>query len=281
MPLAPLAYSTNGFTTRPLIESLEVIARCGYAGVELLGDRPHWRPEQGIKYAKDVRQRLDDLGLEVSNVNGNTAMFFWPDWMPETVFEPALSHPEAAVRRRRIDSAFALFDWARSVEAPRVSVTSGRCPGGCPPQEATRYFIESLNILAERADQIGLQLSVEYEPGLLIERWTELHDVIERVDHPALGANLDLGHARCVGEDPLEAITGLAGRIWNVHVEDILGRKHYHLIPGEGDMDFGAYFNALDTVGYTGMLTVELYTYAEGDDERAALSAFKALSAIS
>ena len=281
----PLAYSTNGFTQRSLEEAVELIASCGYQGVELLGDRPHWTPSHGSHLSPvHLKRLLKELGLSVSNVNGNTAMYCWPEWMPETVFEPALSHRDSCVRQQRIDATYALLDWCAEVGAPRVSVTSGRCPGLATPSEERAWFVESLHLLCERAASLGLQVSVEYEPGLLIERWSELADIIRRVDHPALGANLDLGHARCAGEDPHEAIRGLAGKIWNIHIEDILGTKHYHLIPGEGDMDLASYLNTLAEIDYQGFLTVELYTYAHAPAEgdlKAASSAYQALLAIS
>jgi len=291
----PLAYSTNGLTTRPLAEALEVLAACGYEGVELLGDRPHWAPRGAAARhahptalrpadprlappsAAEVRRALRDAGLWVSSVNGNTAMLCWPEDLPEVCFEPALSSPHAAVRQRRLEVAAELLEWAAEVGAPRVSVTSGRCPGGCPPEEGLAYLADSLHALCERAASLGLQLSVEYEPGLLVERSEELAALIARVGHPALGANLDLGHARCAGEDPHEAIRRLAGRVWSVHVEDIKGLKHYHLVPGEGEMPLRDYVDTLDAVGFTGPLTVELYTCAGPGDERAARAALEGL----
>lgn len=280
----PLAYSTNGFTERSLTEALNLIASVGYRGVELLGDRPHWTAEEGTELsAPSLRRLLGDLDLKITNINGNTAMFCWPAWMPETLFEPSLNHRDALVRQKRIDIVYALFDWAAELGAPRVSITSGRVPGLSRPEEERARFAESVHLLCERAHQLGLQLSVEYEPGLLIERWTEVRDLIDQVAHPALGANLDLGHARCSGEDPHEAIRGLAGRIWNIHIEDILGTKHYHLVPGDGDMDLSAYLKTLRDVRYDGALTVELYTYAHAEQNRdldAAQRAFQALTAL-
>jgi len=287
------AYSVNGFTRRPLLEALSCVASAGFTGLELLADAPHWLPSAyadsswaaarlGCSPA-ELKRALNDHGLWISNINANTAMLCWPRWMPETVFEPALSHPDPQVRRRRIELTRRAMDWALELGAPRLSVTSGRCPGGCPPDEGIAYLADSLAELCERAEQLGLDLSLEYEPGLLIERWPELRGLIERVDHPRLGANLDLGHARCAGEDPVEAIKGLAGFIWSVHLEDIRGSKHYHLIPGEGDMDLQAALLALDEVGYQGPLTVELYTYAElpnDGDLRAAQSAYQALKRL-
>lgn len=271
------AYSSNGLTRRSLLESVGLIAQAGYQGIELLADAPHWQPtsltdptwkmyDLGCS-TQDLRQALHDYGLWVSNVNANTAMFCWPRWMPETVFEPALSHPNSQVRKRRIEMVMRAMDWAKEVGAPRLSVTSGRCPGGCPPLEGFKFLTESLNMLCEQAEILDLELSVEYEPGLLIERWRELKTLIEQVDHPRLGANLDLGHAHCAGEDPIAAIQGLAGRIWSIHLEDISAHKHFHLIPGQGNLNLQGALNALDQIQYMGPLTVELYTYANAIDD--------------
>ena len=43
---------------------------------------------------------------------------------------------------------------------------------------------------------------MEYEPGLLIERYEELALLIDDMGSPWFGANLDLGHSRVLGEDP-------------------------------------------------------------------------------
>src|SRR5205823_2557860 len=76
-----------------------------------------------------------------------------------------------------------------------------------------------------------------------------------------LGANLDIGHSQVMGEDPDFAIELLKGWIWNMHVEDIPGRKHYHMIPGEGTMPWASIKKALEQTKYDRFLTVELYTH--------------------
>ncbi|MAD61812.1 MAG: xylose isomerase [Myxococcales bacterium] len=279
MSSLPFAYSTNGFTQRSLQEAIEIIAGLGYEGVELLGDRPHWTVTEGSRLSTaDLKSLLQDLNIKVSNVNGNTAMYFWPEWIPETLFEPSLSHTDPKVRQKRFDAVLALMDWAKELGAPRVSITSGRCPGLEPPEVEMAYLSEQVYQLCQVADQLDLELGIEYEPGLLIESWSELLQLIERVNHPRLGANLDLGHAHCAGEDPLEAIEALAGRIWNVHIEDIKGSKHYHLIPGEGNMPLASYLERLKKLSYTRMVTVELYTYAQKHNNQDIQAAKKALA---
>jgi fructoselysine 3-epimerase len=54
-----------------------------------------------------------------------------------------------------------------------------------------------------------------------------------------------------------------------LHVEDLPGRKHYHMIPGEGTFDWPTLKSALTDIGYDRFLTVELYTHTERPQEAA------------
>jgi protein FrlC len=265
-----LAYSTNGFTRTNLAAALNGIAAAGYAGVEILADHPHWSPAEATPAALNtLRDRIRALGLRVSNINANTAVCLWPAPPPEPVFEPSLSNADPAVRARRAAYTRAAIDLAVAVGAPCVSVTSGRTQADVPPEQGLEHFAEALLPLCDYAAERGVRLGIEYEPALLVERAAEVVALIERVGHPALGVNLDVGHAVCIGEDPVDSIARLAGRIWNVHVEDIRDGKHHHRIPGDGDLDFAALFRALGAIGYTGGVTVELYTCSAIADEAA------------
>jgi hydroxypyruvate isomerase len=84
---------------------------------------------------------------------------------------------------------------------------------------------------------------------------------IDKLGSPGFGANLDIGHSQVIGESIPDAVKLLGDRIWNLHVEDIPGRKHYHMIPGEGTLDWPALRTALVETKYDRFLTVELYTH--------------------
>ncbi|AUB82126.1 sugar phosphate isomerase/epimerase family protein [Candidatus Thiodictyon syntrophicum] len=258
----PLAYSTNAYTRHGLAEAIESIAALGFDGVEILCDQPHWFLDRDLgEEARHLRARLDRLGLAVSNLNCNTANGFFDPRPPENVFEPSLASANPDWRRWRLDYSRRALDLARILGAGNISVTSGRPDTGGTPQQSQDLLVDSLCRLCESAQRYGVRVGVEYEPGLLVERADELAEVITRVGSPLLGANLDLGHSWLDGESPEHAVSRLAGRIWNTHVEDIQGRKHYHLIPGEGELPFQRYFDALTASGYSGFHTVELYTY--------------------
>lgn len=259
-----LAYSTNAFTRTDIASAIEAIAAIGYQGVEILCDRPHWFPGEVSEREVDrIGELIERHGLLVSNLNANTANGYYDPPPPENVFEPALSNKDPALRRWRQDYSMEAIRIAHRLNSCSVSVTSGHPVAGIVPDRALDLFIDSLKRICEEAARLEVPVGIEYEPGLLVERATEVAEVIEKVDSPWLGVNLDIGHSWLDGEIPEEAVALLSGRIWNVHVEDIRNRKHFHLVPGDGDLPFARYFDALRETGYENFLTVELYSFPD------------------
>ena len=80
--------------------------------------------------------------------------------------------------------------------------------------------------------------------------------------------NFDIGHAFCVGEDPEQWIARMAAHTKHYHLDDIAAtRRHDHLIPGRGAIDFCSVLREISKSGYEGWLTVELYPYIDDPDE--------------
>lgn len=275
------SFSTNGFVRYSVIEAVERIATIGYDGVELLADTPHlYADTLSLSELKQLKTVIDSTGLKVTNINANTAMGYYGREFWEPLFEPSLANPDAALRRWRLDYSKKCVDLANFMGAPCVSVTSGRAVPGVDPKKSLDYLRDSLRQLAAYAGERSVCIGIEYEPGLLVERYEELMTLLEEIGSPCLGANLDLGHSHVLGENPKMVIEGLGSRIFHVHVEDIRDRKHYHLIPGTGDMDFAEILDILSTNGYNGFLTVELYTYPN-QSEAAARQALEFLRNVS
>lgn len=259
-----LAYSTNAYSRWDLNEALTSIARLGFTHAEILCDRPHWFP--GTVDTAELRRTaalLARLGLGIGNVNLNTANGYHEPPPMENTFEPSLSNGDEALRAWRVAHVIEGVRLAHEIGATCISITSGRPQPGVPPAEALDYFAVSVGRICRVASEYGIKVGIEYEPGLLVERAAEALEVIRRVASPVLGVNLDIGHSYLAGEDARIVIGQLAGRIWNVHVEDIGNGKHYHLIPGTGELPIGRYLAALREAAYDGCLTVELYSYPQ------------------
>jgi len=104
-------------------------------------------------------------------------------------------------------------------------------------------------------------VGLEYEPCLLYENTTEVLGLIKKIKSKNFGVNLDLGHVAISEKDPTDSIRKFKNCLWNIHIEDIKDKKHFHLIPGLGDLNFTKIFKTLKEIKYNSFITVELYTY--------------------
>ena len=83
-----LAFSTNAYTAFPLLDALHGIKTAGYAGVETLADVPHAYPELlDDSEIGQIRDELERLNLQVSNVNANCSFGYWKDAPAEPYFQ--------------------------------------------------------------------------------------------------------------------------------------------------------------------------------------------------
>ena len=275
--MTTLAFSTNAYTKFALTDAVDRIAAAGYKAVEVLADAPHaWPPEYSEHQAKRLKERLDALGLRCAAVNGNTAMGYFRPLPSSLTFEPSLISPNEVHRQDRLRIIRQVMTLANRLGSPVVTITGGR-PSDLtalglpidPPEALRQRLLDGLEEVIHMADLAGVDVAFEPEPGQFIETTAQLKGLIDEVDHPRFGANLDVGHAWCAGDDPAESVRILGRRIRHLHLEDIKDRRHYHLIPGLGEIDFAAIVRALDAIGYAGAAAVELYTYADAPDRAA------------
>ena len=258
-----LAFSTNAFTRFKLVEAIEAIAAAGYDGVEILADVPHAYPMQmDAHLTRTVIAALERTKLAVSNINVNCSFGYWKDAPPEPYFEPSLISPIERYREDRIAMISRAIEFARDVGARNISITTGRMLGPIDPALAASHFQQSIRRLLDHAERLGIDIGIECEPGLFLEYTEELVEWIGKIGSPRLGANLDVGHCQVIGEQIPAEVKRLGKRIWNLHVEGMPGRKHYHMVPGTpGDtLDWAGLKRALDEVEYDRFATVELYT---------------------
>lgn len=259
-----LSFSSNAFTRYPVHEAVQKIAELGYRGVEILADRPHlFCPEVTPQVLQTLKDTLAACDIAVANINANTACGYYAGVFWEPLFEPSLANPDLQARRWRVQYTKASLDLAKALGAANISITAGRMVPGLRPAESLSILKASLAEIIPYAQAAGVRMGIEYEPGLLIESCAELVRFLEEVDSPWLGANLDIGHSQVAHEDVATVVRALAGKIFHVHLEDIQGHKHFHLIPGEGDLDFDLILSTLARHAYAGFVTVELYSYPQ------------------
>lgn len=275
-----LAFSSNAYLHFSMEETVERIAGLGYRGIEILADVPHAWPAGLLDSRKDaIRECLVRHGLTISNINAfmmnAVADSRQPYWHPSWIESYA---PYRAIRREHTKRALTL---AHDLGAPHITTEPGGPlePGQTWDQAAVTFYDELMPAV-EVAERLQVGLLIEPEPDLMIERFDQYQAFVERIDSPWVGLNFDVGHAYCVGEDPQYWVARMAPVTRHYHLEDIAAtRVHKHLIPGRGAIDFEATLSAIQSTGYDGWLTVELYPYIDEPDA-AAREAYTFLSQL-
>jgi sugar phosphate isomerase/epimerase len=237
-----------------------------------MADVPHAWPAYLLPEQKQaIRNTLEQHGLAISNVNA--FMMHAIDDPRQKYWHPSWIEPDPHYRQIRIEHTKRALTLARELGAPCITTEPGGPLEGRSWNECLRLFVEVLRPVVEHAEREEVLLLIEPEPGLLLETIDQYLEFTEKIASPYLGLNFDIGHAFCVGDDPPTAIQRLGSRICHVHLEDIAAtRVHYHLIPGEGVIDFAATLQALQSIGYQGWITIELYTCHENPDAAARLA---------
>ena len=255
----PIGVITNSFRTDPRT-AIKKAAEMGADGVQMYAAEGATAPEN--MSAQDRRELLDFIkshGLKFSALCGDLGMGFHHKEL----------NPQLIERSKRI------LDLAKDLETDIVTTHIGVVP---VDKSIERYSVmqEACFELANYADSIGSHFAIETGPETSIV----LKNFLDALGSTGVAVNLDPANlVMVVGDDPVEAVHNLKDYIVHTHAkdgvmlhrtnpeyiygvikrpEDIAGISFFKEVPlGEGGVDFKAYLNALDNVGYRGFLTIE------------------------
>ena len=261
-----IGFSANAFTKFSLLDTIKIISKIGYDGIEIVVDQPHAFLPLTRDKIKEIKNVLSSNELLVTNLNANTVLGWHTNLDHPEKFEPSLSNKNESLRKWRIDYTKKAIQLAVEFNAPSVCITSG-----IKHAENFEYevmmFKRSLSEIVEYAERYSVSIGIEYEPGLLIEKSNEVFDLTRNFKN--LGLNLDTCHVEVLNENFSKLIQKFKDKIFHTHISDCKDSIHYHLIPGHGEIDFSNIYHELKDVNYDGFLTAELYTYAEKPEEAA------------
>ena len=242
----------------PLPEQVEVAAKAGYDAVEpWLGDIQQF-VEGGGKLA-DVRKRVADHGMTVESSIG-----FAP-WIVD----------EADARQKGLDQLKRDMDWVaqlggKRIAAPPIGMHQGDAPRVDLLQAADRYHA---------ALEVGTQMNVTPMVELWgfsknLSRLGEAVLVATESRHPQACVLADIYHMHKGGSE-FEGLRLLSSQSMQVfHVNDYpasytldkLNDSH-RVYPGDGDAPFAKIIPLLKSIGFSGVLSLELFneTYWKQD----------------
>jgi len=257
-----LGYNTNGFAHHRLEDAIAILAELGYRGIALTPDVNHLDPFAKSEFG-DVNLSFrtgcvrNDLQVHSLECVIETGSRFLLD--PRRKHQPTLVSPEACEREFRFDFLCDCLDLAVGIGSRTLSFWSGTTTDDASHRIVLSRLVENCKRLADCAAAKGVRLAFEPEPGMFIDTMDKFAELHAKVNHPAFGLTLDIGHLVCQGELPISKhIAAWKHVLWNVHIEDMMRGVHDHVMFGEGDVDFADAFAGLRAANYTGGLYVEL-----------------------
>ncbi len=264
-----MGYFTGSFGTRmPVEEGLAHCAELGFDGVEICTwpGYPADSARLSDREAGAIGRRATELGLEVCAV-GMHYHFLSPE-----AWEPGRGGPSVAAGIERFARNAAL---AAMWGAPVVDVLGGRGPDGVPQDEASNVLADALAQCIPAAREHRVLIGFEPHVAQLVDTAAKTRRLIEKVNSPWVGVNLDASHFAVMGEDPVAASRDLAPLSVHTHLKGTDGcyPDHQFLVPGEGTFDLIGWLGALRDGGYDGYITPEVAGMVKekpGYDPRAA-----------
>ena len=254
-----LGCSTISFRRWPLPGALAEIKAQGFGETDL-GSLPGVCDHVPIPLPADQVEALADLirdsGVTVRLINADVAEMDDRDL-------------DAAEIKRRLRT---LVDLAKAIGTSTIMLPCGR-QGIEPRTELSRDIATVARTLTAAADFVkaaGLNLLVEAPHSrrlcATVERSEMLYDAL---GESPVGAVLDFSHVVASGDDEVDAVRRIDGRIGHVHLRDaVLGDINRSI--GRGEVNFAAAIEALITSGYQGHYSLELETHDIKDAERPA-----------
>ena len=235
-----LGCNTSMFNQLDLYGALQHISWAGYEGAEICFQEilyQHLELNTNKSYIDEVKYTAKKHNLELFGIHTG--------WGPG--FEDRRDGDKIKLLTK-------VFDVAVKLNTPLVAV---RTFGKSDDMEATKQQFTYIRKLCEQAESRGITLAVKAHIGASVYNIATTLQMLDEIDSPALGVNLDIFQIYKVGEDPAEAVLKFGKKIVHTHFTDAqkslqLGPPEpgYEQIPGRNDMDFPKILRRLKNVGY-------------------------------
>jgi L-ribulose-5-phosphate 3-epimerase len=241
---------------------LELVKKSGYDGIELwLGDVPWFQMETSDAQVTELRRKVENAGLVVSNVSTG---LHW---------ETPLSSRDPAVRAKAIKIVEREIETAQILGCDAILVVAGLVTQEVPYNEVYQRCVDAMKQLAPTAAKAKVKIGCENcnsEQRFLLsprEFWTFLNEV----DSPWVGIHLDVGNIHDTGFAE-QWIEMHGPRITRIHLKDVMkkrgrcGEATVYTSLFIGDNNWPAIRAAMKKVNYDGWLIAEMearYRYAQ------------------
>lgn len=260
-----LGYNTNGMAHHEPFDALNLLAETGYRSVAITIDHGWLSPRDPQREIQLQRIKHFLLTHQCASVIETGARFLLD---PNHKHSPTLLDPDPARAQARIDFLKYCIDVGVELGSDCVSLWSGIRPDEITFNTGLERLVKNLSVVIAYAEERGIDIGFEPEPGMLIDTTGRFERLLHLVDSERLRMTMDIGHLFCLSEVPIaNYIERWQDRLVNIHIEDMQAGVHEHLMFGEGQIYFPPVIESLLNAGYRNGIHVELSRHSHNAAE--------------
>lgn len=241
----------NGATTMSadLATDIRVAQEAGFDAIEI------WAAKLGDYLARhslnELKQLFREHGMAASSINS----------VENITFRTATD--ESGL----VEQFLHLCHLARELECPFIVVVPSPRPPDVTDEMITAESVRVLRRLGEGATPFGVKVAFEFLgfPGCSVRTLAHSWEILQRVNHPAVGLVIDTFHFYLGGSSLASLRMVPPDRIFLVHINDAEERPRaelqdgHRLLPGRGILPLGEIISGLRSIGYDGVISVEIF----------------------
>jgi len=244
------------------------IEQAGQLGVDGLEMHSLFFEEKGDVYLDEVRKKCEEFGLA----------------LPMMCFSPDFTNPDPKKRVEELAKQKKAIDLTAKLGGVFCRTLSGQNRPGLDRKKVVHWCVEMIREAVAYAEEKGIIINIEnhYKDGYweypeFALRSEVFLEIIEQIDSPYFGINFDPSNTIVAGEDPIELLEKIKGRVVTVHASDrylIAGsledlrklemdplhgyaKTIQHGIIGHGLNDYDAILSILKGAGFDGWISIE------------------------
>jgi sugar phosphate isomerase/epimerase len=244
------------------------IGQAGQLGVDGLEMHNLFFEGKGESYIDEVRRKCADLHLA----------------MPMMCFSPDFTQPDPQKRLQELEKQKQAIDLTVALGGQFCRTLTGQDRPGLDRKKALGWCVEMIREAVAYAAGRGIILNIEnhYKDGYweypeFALRSEVFLEIIGQIDSPFFGVNFDPSNTIVAGEDPLELLRQIKGRVVSMHASDryltdgsiadlrkleldpVYGyaKTIQHGVIGKGLNDYDAIFRILEQAGFDGWISIE------------------------
>jgi sugar phosphate isomerase/epimerase len=237
-----LAFSAWAMREWPVERQIALVRQAGYVGICLVSGAEF--PFDAVRTDRAERARvrglLDEAGVALTAIASHVNLL----------------EPDADLDRIRRSLELAA-ELNATTPIPVISMGYG----------TSESFAESGEVLADRfgelarhAEKLGGVVALEPHVGQAMDTPDKVVWLMQAVNSRHFRLNLDNSHFEVMGFDLDEYLPKLMPYAVHTDLKDQRGRSpnHEFLVPGEGEFSYARYLRAMDALGYSGFVTIEI-----------------------